>query len=738
MNTLPSQDELKAAPEHEATGLFEWLYRATNNRKMAYVIALAALISGISTAVTMTGAEHDLQTVTYLLYVDVVLLLLLAGLVMAKLVSVWIQRKRQDAGAGLHTQLVMLFSLIAVTPAVLVAIFAAVFLNIGMQAWFSDRVRSALDDSSLVATAYLYEHQQNIRSQAFTIANDLNRQATRLSANPVGFTRYLSAQAQLRGIHEAIVTDRDGTVIARSPLSQALEFDLAPNWAFQKADAGEIVVITSDQDDRVRAVMRLNQFVDMYLLIGRFVDSRVIDHIERVEKGVAQYKRIEEKRGGLQITFMALFVVVALLMLMAAAWVGLTVATNVANPISRLISASARIGEGDLSVSVPEQTNLSELDTLMRAFNAMTQQLSSQQDGLLEANRELDERREFTEAVLSGVSAGVIGLDEQTRINLPNRSASDLLKLKLKFMIGKPLVDVVPEMAKLVETSVKRPARQHEDELQIERNGHTFTLLVRISAERLDNGEVIGYVVTFDDITALQSAQRQAAWADVARRIAHEIKNPLTPIQLSAERLKRKYLSEISTDPDVFESCTDTIIRQVGDIGRMVDEFSSFARMPEPELLAEDLDNICAEVVFLESNRDRDINVNFVSSGQRTEMLCDRQQISRAISNIIKNAIESVGARQSGDAGQIDVSLKTETENDVTHITLAIEDNGVGLPDQERNRLTEPYVTTRDKGTGLGLAIVKKIVEEHHGELILEDAPSGGARISMIFQPENG
>ena len=241
-----------------------------------------------------------------------------------------------------------------------------------------------------------------------------------------------------------------------------------------------------------------------------------------------------------------------------------------------------------------------------------------------------------------------------------------------------------------------------------------------------------------EQIASLGEPGHMAAWADVARRIAHEIKNPLTPIQLSAERLKRKYLSEISTDPDVFESCTDTIIRQVGDIGRMVDEFSSFARMPEPELLAEDLDNICAEGVFLESNRDRDINVNFVSSGQRTEMLCDRQQISRAISNIIKNAIESVGARQSGEGGQIDVSLKTETENDVTHITLAIEDNGVGLPDQERNRLTEPYVTTRDKGTGLGLAIVKKIVEEHHGELILEDAPSGGARISMIFQPENG
>lgn len=737
-------DTTTPPPEQPGGGpLLSWLFRTTNNRKTAYSITAAALVSGVSTAVTMTGADYDLQTVTYLLYVDVVLLLLLAGLVMAKFVAVWMERKRQDAGAGLHTQLVMLFSLIAVTPAVLVAIFAAVFLNVGLQGWFSDRVRTALDDSAKVATAYLYEHQQNIRSEAFAIANDLNRQAAKLATSQAGFNRYLTAQTQLRGIHEAIVTDRDGGIIARSPLSQALEFDLAPEWAFNKADSGEIVVLTSDQDDRVRAVMRLNQFVGMYLLIGRFVDARVIDHIERVEKGIAQYRRIEERRGGLQITFVALFVVVALLMLLAAAWVGLTVATNFATPISRLISASTRIGDGDFSVSVPEQTNLSELDTLMRAFNAMTQQLESQQEGLLEANRELDERRQFTETVLSGVSAGVIGLDAQTRVHLPNRSASDLLQINLQTMTGRPLGDVVPEMATLVQDAIKRPARQHEDELQISRDGNTYTLLVRISAERLESGKVVGYVVTFDDITALQSAQRQAAWADVARRIAHEIKNPLTPIQLSAERLKRKYLKEISTEPEVFESCTDTIIRQVGYIGRMVDEFSSFARMPEPHFLPEKFGRICEEVVFLESNRSREIDIVLDQPDQEISMLCDRQQLSRAVSNIIKNAIESVSERQSREIdnayeGRVQVTLECVQEGEVERITLSVEDNGIGLPNRERNRLTEPYVTTRDKGTGLGLAIVKKIVEEHHGELILEDSPSDGARISMVFQPENG
>ncbi len=720
-----------------------WLFRAMNSRKVAYLIALAAIVSGIGTAVTMTGADYDLQTVAYLLYVDVVLLLLLASLVMAKFAAVWMERKRQDAGAGLHTQLVLLFSLIAVTPAVLVAIFAAIFLNVGLQGWFSDRVRTAVEDSAQVATAYLYEHQQNIRSEAFAIANDLNRQAAKLAANPVNFNRYLSAQAEIRGIHEAIVTDRDGGILARSLLSHALEFDLAPDWAFDKADAGEIVVLTSDQDDRVRAVMRLNQFVGVYLLIGRFVDARVIDHIERVEKGIAQYKRIEEKRGGLQITFVALFVVVALLMLLAAAWVGLTVATNFANPISRLISAATQIGDGNLDVNVPEQTNLPELDTLMRAFNAMTQQLGSQQKGLLDANRELDERRQFTETVLAGVSAGVIGLDAQARIHLHNRSASDLLKISLQTMTGQPISEVVPEMTNLVNDAIARPNRQHEDELQVNRDGHAYTLLMRISAELLETGEVIGYVVTFDDITALQSAQRQAAWADVARRIAHEIKNPLTPIQLSAERLKRKYLKEVSTDPDVFESCTDTIIRQVADIGRMVDEFSSFARMPEPQFLVENIESICADAVFLEGNRNSEIDVAFTAPDQDIKMLCDRQQLSRAIINIIKNAIESVSERQSREdnasfSGQVSVILTIERSSDMEKIVLCVEDNGIGLPDKERNRLTEPYVTTRAKGTGLGLAIVKKIVEEHNGKLLMEDSPSGGARISMIFQPEHG
>lgn len=727
--------------------LLAWTNHGQSARKVAYFITAAAVLSGVATATTMTGARYNLQLILYLLYADLVLLLLLAGLVTAKLVSFWRERRRLNSGVGLHTQLVLMFSLIAVTPAVLVAIFAAVFLNVGLQAWFSDKVKAAVEDSAIVAAAYLSEHQQSIRADAFAMANDLNRQAAELSSNSQQFSRVLTGQANLRGIPEAIVADSNGTILARSQFSQALEFELAPDWALNQAATGEIVVLTSGKDDRVRAVVRLARFVNAYLLVGRFVDSRVVEHVERVNRGVTQYRDIEAKRGGIQVTFVMLFVIVALMMLLAAAWVGLTLATQFVTPISSLVAAAEQVRDGDLAVNLPEGSNLAEIDTLMRAFNRMTTQLASQQEGLMEANVKLDDRRRFTETVLAGVSAGVIGLDQQGCINLPNRSASDLLQVNLLEQEGQPLASVVPEMQTLLEAAMARPERLQQAEIRIEpaghilgyTSGHAYTLLVRITAEQSQDGDVIGYVVTFDDITALQSAQRQAAWADVARRIAHEIKNPLTPIQLSAERLKRKYLKQIDDDPETFKNCTETIIRQVAEIGRMVDEFSSFARMPEPSLRAENLSTICRETVLLERNRNANVEVAFEAPDEDIRLHCDRQQLNQAIINLIKNASESVNERLTRDKtepGRITLRLEQEQSHDLHIIRIIIEDNGIGLPETDRNRLTEPYVTNRDRGTGLGLAIVKKIVEDHEGDLLLENAPLGGARVSMIFRRE--
>ena len=465
---------------------------------------------------------------------------------------------------------------------------------------------------------------------------------------------------------------------------------------------------------------------------GRFIEPRVLAHRDQTHLAAAQYERLEGQRSGFQITFAVIFILVAMLFLAAAISIGIHFAAQLADPISRLVAAAERVRSGDLAARVPEGEKDDELSSLSRAFNRMTYQIQAQQRELIEANRQLDERRRFTETVLTGVSAGVIGLDRVGRIHLPNRTASALLGVDLDLSIGEDLVEVAPEMAGLLDEAARRPDRLAQAQVQIAGSNGTRTLLVRIAAEQ-DVEEVSGFVVTFDDITELLSAQRKAAWADIARRIAHEIKNPLTPIQLSAERLRRKYLKEVKKDPETFKICTDTIIRHVEDIGRMVDEFSSFARMPAPVLKPEDVTTIVEQVVFLQRTAHPEIAIELRFAERPLPLRCDARLLGQAVINIVKNAIESIEARivESGKSppGQIRVAVG-ERDGEVM---VVVEDNGKGLPQRGRERLTEPYVTTRTKGTGLGLAIVKKIMEDHQGELMLEDRDGGGARVWLLF-----
>ncbi len=455
----------------------------------------------------------------------------------------------------------------------------------------------------------------------------------------------------------------------------------------------------------------------------------VISRIQRTQQAVAQYQQLEGERSDYQIAFSMLFFGVGVLLLTGAVWMGLSFATRMARPISWLIAAAERVRGGDLAARVPVGASDEEFSSLSRAFNRMTHQLQSQQSELIEANRQLDQRRRFTETVLAGVSAGVIGLDHDGRINLPNRSASPLLGADLDQQIGESLADAVPEMAALLAEATRRPDRLAREQVQLVREVMSLTLLVRIAAERFE-GDLRGYVVTFDDVTELLSAQRKAAWADVARRIAHEIKNPLTPIQLSAERLKRKYLKQIGTDTETFTICTDTIIRHVADIGRMVDEFSSFARMPAPVFRDADLADLLRQAAFLQRTATADIRVELDVPTTPLRLACDSRQVNQALVNILKNAAESIQGRgPDAPPGHIRIEGRTEPGR----IVLAVEDNGRGLPPEGRERLTEPYVTTRAKGTGLGLAIVKKIMEDHHGQLVLEDRPGGGARVILVF-----
>jgi len=732
----PSEPEQTGAPAQLRQRFGRWSRAVGLPRKLAIAVAVAAIASGIATYGAMSGAApfgSDPKNVLILLNIDLVLLLILGAIVAVRLVRLWLERRRGSAGSKLHTRLVGLFSLVSVTPAIVVAVFSVLFLNFGLQAWFSRQVSTALDQSLVVAEAYMEEHQEAIEGHALAMANDLNSQAPFLVQNPGRLSQLVNRLSELRSLSDATVLTRNGRILARSGLSFALELDRIPEPLMLRAAAGEVVILTSAPDERVRALVRLVAFVDAYLYVGRYIESSVLSHVRRVQGAVGQYKQLERRQSGFQITFVLIFVVVALLVLLASIWVGLAFSNQLVRPISSLISAAERVRAGDLSARVAEGDDGDEIGSLSRAFNRMTGQLAEQREELVEANRQLDERRQFTEAVLGGVSAGVIGLDADGVVTLPNRSALSLLDSSADVLIGRSVEETAPEMMHLVQEARARPDRLIEEQIELDRGGRKRTLLVRIVAEKVE-GNIVGYVVTFDDITTLVAAQRTAAWADVARRIAHEIKNPLTPIQLSAERLKKKYLKEISSEPEVFAACTDTIVRQVGDIRQMVDEFSAFARMPTPVMQPENLEQIVQQAVLLQRVAHPGIEFVLGLPNDAVTMDCDSRQLGQCLTNLLQNAAEAIEGREEnapgvGEKGIIIVKMRAENGEKV----IEIEDNGPGLPIENRERLSEPYVTTRARGTGLGLAIVSKIMEDHLGEFNLSDRSSGGALAVLRF-----
>ncbi len=717
-----------------------WAARHHLGRKLSIVLLVVALAAGVGTYMAFTGVPPfagSADSVLLMLYVDLAIGLLLGAVVARRLVVLWGQRMRGSAGAKLHVRLVVLFSAVAVTPTLIVAFFSAAFFHYGIQTWFNEKVGTAVQSSVLAAEAYLSEHKKLIQADAQAVAARLNADAAWLVNDRSFLTRAIDNLARLRGLTEAVVIDGHGRVLARSDYSFVLQMDAGrfPPEAFDLARRGEAVMLIKDNDDRARAMVQLDHVMgfDAFLVVGRPVDPKVLAYIDSTRRAANEYEQLRGKRDYFQITFALIFAAVALLLLLAAVWVGLLLANHLARPIVGLIQAAERMRGGDLTARVAEVGVGDEVGTLSRAFNRMASQLANQQHELIEANRQLDLRNRFTEAVLSGVSAGVIGLDHRGRVNLPNRVASQLLDTDLNQAIGHELAEVVPEMAAVVADARRRPERTLETQIKISRAGRARTLLVRVSVD-VSEGEIKGFVVTFDDITELQSAQRTAAWADVARRIAHEIKNPLTPIQLSAERLKRKYLKEISTDPETFKTCTDTIVRQVGDIGRMVDEFSAFARMPAPVMKGESLVELCHHAIHLQKHARNDVDFVLRLPPGELVLPCDARQVGQALTNLLQNALDAIDGREPQDGaapprGRIEMTVT----RDERAVTVAVADNGKGLPAEGRERLTEPYVTTRTKGTGLGLAIVKKIMEDHGGEVRLADNPGGGANVTLEF-----
>ena len=709
------------------------LERFTQKKYLTPVLAGIALVSCIMTGVVMSTTGTGTNAAYWLLNFDLAVLLLLGAVVARHIVRLWGERKRGMAGAKLHVRLVSHFSMLAAAPAILMAVFSSVFLYYGVHAWFNDRVSTAVLESQEVARAYLKEHQQVMRADVLAMANDLNRDAAALGSSPGAFTKMMETQSLLRNLSEAMVFRADRGILARTRLSFSLEMDPPTRKELEQAAKGDVVLITGDNSDRIRALVKLDRFLDAYLYVGRLVDATVLQHMQTTQTAVNEYQNLEARQMQMQLLAMGMFIAVALLLLLAAVWFGLAFSEQLVAPVSALIVAAERIRAGDLSVRMDDDQPDDEIGLLGHAFNRMTTQLETQQEALLAANRKLDERRRFTEAVLSGASSGVIGLDERGTITLANAMAEELLLGAAdKPLTGKRLTDFLPEAEELLE----KAWQNHEKvwPLQTEyavADGPRKAIFLRITAEQ--GGQ--GAVATLDDISALVSAQRKAAWSDVARRIAHEIKNPLTPIQLSAERLKRKYLPQITEDPETFEKCTETIIRQVGDIGHMVSEFSAYARMPLPMKQMENVVEICKDAMLLQRQAHPDIGFAFITPDDELKANCDRSQLNQVITNLLLNAVDSIQERQESEkgAGQIKVVVEQKGSN----ISISVADNGTGLPEKVKDQILEPYVTTKKKGSGLGLAIVKKIMEDHEGSVLLEDnvikGAKSGAKAVIVF-----
>lgn len=718
---------------HQLIGVFAtWV-----KRNLTVILIAAAVVSAILTYATITGSETPLglkpRRVWMLLGINLGLLAALMGIVAVRIFGLWSALQAGSAGSQLQKRILLLFSLVAISPTIIVSIFSALFFNLGIQTWFNDRVQTAVNESLAVAEAYLAEHKDNIRADALAMANDLNQYAYLALSNPAEFNRIIVTQSTLRLLTESIVFQHN-RIIAQGRLSFALAFEHIPRDMLDRAEHGEVVILPAEDDSKVRALVKLDTMEDAYLLVGRLIDDKVIAHMQNAQGAVNEYSTLKAQLDRLQIVFSIVFITLALLLLLASIGYGMVFASRLTTPISRLVGAAERVRGGDFSARVEGTDTKDEIGTLSRAFNRMTEQLEAQRADLIEANRRLDERRRFSEAVLSGVSAGVIALDREKNIRLFNRSSSVILSaVEKSIQSGAPIADALPGIQELLTQAEHLPGEMAQSTLTVGEQEKNLTLLVRITVEKLGE-QIEGFIVTFDDITQLVSAQRNAAWADVARRIAHEIKNPLTPIQLAAERLKRKYLQQIDAlEQENFVKYTDTISKQVSDIGRMVEEFVSFARMPVPAFTDEDVGGIIKKAVFSAQMANPTVEYQLHLPEQPVMLHSDERQITQVLTNLLKNAAEGIGARLEqnphGDKGVINIRLSKENNQ----ITLSVEDNGIGFPPGDPKKMLEPYVTTRSQGTGLGLAIVKKIVEDHKGKIGLENNSKGGARVLLYF-----
>ena len=712
-----------------------WAEQVALVKKLGVVFVIAVLLSGIATYSVFTLPEGPKAGwVSYMLVLNFFLLLCLVVLFLHALFKAYLEKRKGSEGSALMLRTIVLFLMMTGVPVFLITLFSVIFFSIVVQAWFGNQVYNAVKESKNVAEAYFEDYSKSITYDTMLVINDINM--LRMDRNRL--EDLLERRLLVRGIDEAIIFDISGKIMAKVGYTFVLSSEQVPFSSLSEADEGKTVLTVSRDGNWIKALVKIPDSI-FYLYVGKMVDSRVIGHIERATDAVNKYEALEEERSTIEITFIAIFIIVALLLMLISAWVGMQFASLISKPIVGLIDAADKVKGGDLTVRVPEETRRDEISILTRTFNRMLEKIA-------DTNRQLEERRMFTETVLAGVSSGVIGTDDKGNVRVLNKAVEQFTGLESKIIKGKNLIDFVPETAEMMEQIRKNPRKIISTEIKTYKDGMQKVLLLRVAAEgaappykdgkdvkEAENIVTTGFVFTFDDITKLQNAERKAAWADVARRVAHEIKNPLTPIQLSAERLKRKYSGQISDDKDNFEVCTDIIVKQVGEIGRMVDEFSSFARMPSPVIKECNLNNIVKQCTFMQKVANYSIDFKVVEKDKNVVINCDAEQVSGIIINILKNAAESIYESDNKESGKIVITVEKSEAN----VVIKVKDNGKGLPDEEMyGKITEPYVTTKKDGTGLGLAIAKKIMDDHNGTIAFKNVQKGGAEVVLTFPGE--
>jgi two-component system, NtrC family, nitrogen regulation sensor histidine kinase NtrY len=681
-----------------------------------------ALLSSTVTFLVLAGFTPIVATanvVATLLYVNGATVIVLVAIIGRDLWNVLQARRRGRAGSRLHVQIVRLFSIVAAIPTILVAIVASITLDRTLDQFFSVSNRLIIQTSLNVAQAYLREHAVTLGDSVMAMSYELNRLKPLHEQDRERFRQVLSAQASLRRLSGVMLVDGEQNLLDKALLPVQREFLAPPKTTLANVTEQEPTVAFDNESSYVAAIVKLRDYDNTYLFVTRMLDPAIVGHLRDTQLNVAEQDQVREIRIRVQIIFALMYTVIALTVLLSAVWIGFNFANRLVAPIRRLITAANVVSTGNLMVQVPVGRSEGDISQLGETFNKMTHELRTQRDDIMRARDLIDSRRLFTEAVLAGASAGVIGVDEDGQINIMNRSAEKLIGCAESEALGRTIPDVAPELAQMVAGVRTGVPRLAQGQVTLIRGGRERTVSVRVTTEQSPSAQH-GYVITLDDITELVAAQRTSAWADVARRIAHEIKNPLTPIQLSAERLRRKYGKTITEDRAVFEQCTNTIVRQVDDIRRMVDEFSRFARMPTAVMAAEDVADTVRQAVFLMRVGNADIDLETEIAEDPMPAHFDRRLISQGLTNIIKNATEAISAVPPEELGRGHIHVSAIREGDMIYIDVV--DNGIGLPQENRNRLLEPYVTTREKGTGLGLAIVGKILEEHGGGIELHDA----------------